>query len=96
VGSLAILVLLAVVVGLPITLVVFCVRLFQKWPGYLRGLAILPLAPLPIWTAQFVFDIRRDPTSHNLFPFEIGGVVAVSFVILMIVAVIYDVTVRRR
>ena len=40
------------------------------WGGWYSALAALPLAAWAFWLAIFLRDVSRDPTSHNLFPFE--------------------------
>ncbi|MFI4987301.1 MAG: hypothetical protein ACHQF3_07655 [Alphaproteobacteria bacterium] len=42
-----------------------------RWRGPWRVLALLALAPLVIDIARIVVDTRRDPTAHNLLPFEL-------------------------
>ena len=44
--------------------------------------------PLPLWLvwgAILVVDLFRDPTSHNLFPFEIllGAIIALVYLALL-------------
>ena len=42
-----------------------------KWRGRWRKAAILPVAAMTFVALRIVFDTARDPTSHNLWPFEI-------------------------
>ena len=42
-----------------------------RWQGLWRLLAALPIVVLLFVIARIVVDTSRDPTSHNLWPFEI-------------------------
>jgi hypothetical protein len=44
---------------------------FVRWRGAWRAAALLPLAGVVFVGASIVFDTRRDPTSHNLWPLEV-------------------------
>ena len=46
-------------------------RLLRRWAGAWRLAAGLPLLGWAIWGGNFARDVTRDPTSHNLFPFEV-------------------------
>lgn len=53
------------------------VAVLRRWRGAWRLAGALPLAPAAVWLVLFLRDVTADPTSHNLFPFEIGiGAVA--------------------
>jgi len=57
-----------------------------KWRGAWRVLGALPLPVIAFVIGRILMDTSRDPTSHNLWPFEIlmfglGGVVL--FVVLV-------------
>jgi hypothetical protein len=41
-----------------------------RWRGIWRALAVLPLVAILVWGAKDYSDLQRDPTSHNLLPFE--------------------------
>ncbi len=41
-----------------------------RWRGIWRALAALPLAMIILWCLKDCADLERDPTSHNLLPFE--------------------------
>lgn len=48
-----------------------------RWHGVWRLLAALPVGVLLFVIVRIIVDTRRDPTSHNLWPFEIfmwGGI----------------------
>ena len=42
-----------------------------KWRGRWRTAAAIPIAVMAFVVLRIVFDTSRDPTSHNLWPFEI-------------------------
>lgn len=56
------------------------IRSLSRWRGGWRLAAALPLLGVVFVVARIVLDTRRDPTSHNLWPFEIviGTVVALA------------------
>lgn len=58
-----------------------------RWHGVWRVLALLPLAGVLFVGARIVVDTRRDPTSHNLWPFEvlIAGVIGLFALVLLYV-----------
>jgi hypothetical protein len=60
------------------------------WKGGLwRVLALLPwVAVLLYWNIVLVPDWRKDPTDHNLFPFEIGMLFWPSAVYMAVLALI--------
>lgn len=86
----------ALLLAIPATLVILCAKLFGKWTEDDRWLALVPLIPFPAWFAKFLFDAGRSSSSHNLFPFEIVGLAILGFMILPIVAIIYDFKQRRK
>jgi len=54
-----------------------------KWRGGWRIAALVPAGALAFVALRIVFDTARDPTSHNLWPFEIitfggGALVAIG------------------
>jgi hypothetical protein len=68
-----------------IALPVWAVR---RWRGGWRLAAALPLAAIALVAARIVVDTARDPTSHNLWPFEIlmAGGASVAFLGLLALA----------
>ena len=44
---------------------------WRRWRGAWRAAAALPLAALAFVAGRIVLDTARDPTSHNLWPFEV-------------------------
>jgi len=58
-----------------------------RWRGGWRAAAIVPAAILAFVVLRIVIDTARDPTSHNLWPFEIlmaGALSAALTALLMI------------
>jgi NADPH:quinone reductase-like Zn-dependent oxidoreductase len=56
-----------------------------KWRGGWRIAAAVPALMMAFVIGRFVVDTARDPTSHNLWPFEIliwGGASAVVMGVL--------------
>ena len=45
--------------------------MLRRWASGWRMAAALPLLGRAVWVATFAWDVSLDPTSHNLFPFEI-------------------------
>ena len=45
--------------------------LIRRWRGWWRRVACLPIAALILWAIVIVVGIARDPTAHNLWPFEL-------------------------
>ena len=65
------LIALPLLFGLPLAYGWLQLRILRRWRGGWRLAAALPLPAWGIWAGGFVHDVTRDPTSHNLFPFEI-------------------------
>ena len=57
--------------GLPLLAIVLCALAFVRWKGGWRYAGGFPLALFALWLVKFLFDITRDPSSHNLWPFEL-------------------------
>lgn len=61
----------------PVGYLALQVIILRRWRGGFRLAAALPCLGWLIWAARFVHDVSLDPTSHNLFPFEmLIGVIA--------------------
>jgi hypothetical protein len=45
----------------------------RRWPRAAPALWALPALGYLGWAALFFRDVLRDPTSHNLWPFEIAA-----------------------
>ena len=73
--------MLALLAGLPLSYVVVQYFALTRWTGGLRIAAAVPLPLWLVWGAILVVDLFRDPTSHNLLPFEIllGAIVALVY-----------------
>lgn len=59
-----------------------------RWRGGWRLAACVPLAMVAFVVLRLMLDTASDPTSHNLWPFEILQVSAISLVVLGIVALV--------
>ena len=62
-------------------------RCVIRWRGGWRLAAGLPLLGWAVWGGLFARDVTADPTSHNLFPFEIMIGVTAALVYLGVLAV---------
>jgi hypothetical protein len=60
----------------------------RRWRGPWRVAAALPLAAMAFVAGRIVLDTARDPTSHNLWPFEIviAGGAGLAFLAALAVA----------
>ncbi len=58
------------------------VRSFATCRGAWCIAAALPLIGVGFVVGRIVIDTRRDPSSHNLWPFEVLGTVVVALVAL--------------
>jgi len=57
-------------------------RALLRWRGAWRWAASLPLLVVLWVVGNIVMEIRVDPTSHNLWPFEVLGVVVIAIAAL--------------
>lgn len=75
-------------IGLILALIVGYFRLqfvaLINWRGPAGYLAALPLIVWTSWLFMFLRDLNRDPTSHNLFPFEMAMIAAASGLYLLV------------
>lgn len=82
--------LIGIVLGFAIALapaalaVAASARLSVKSVDAWRGLAWVPPIPLVAWWAYFLIGVARDPTSHNLWPFEMVIWTAVSLTLFVL------------
>ena len=53
-----------------------------RWPGIWRWLAGIPLLLVGVVILRIIVDTSADPTSHNLWPFEVLVVVVLAGVAL--------------
>ncbi len=61
---------------------------FIRCRGVLRMVALLPLLALAFVLVRILVDTQADPTSHNLWPFEVG---MWSFLSLVFLSVLFGV-----
>ena len=76
----------AILLGVPLGYLALQARLLHRGHG---GWRLAAGAPLPIWLmwiARFAWDTTLDPTSHNLFPFEILIGAAAALLYLAVLA----------
>jgi len=69
-GGLALGVFAAAVLGAFAVCLVWPLWGVLRWRGIWRALAALPLVAIALWGVKDWLDLSRDPTSHNLLPFE--------------------------
>lgn len=56
---------------LPILAIMLLLRAKRQWEGRWKQVAILPFIVLALVSFNIIIGITLDPSSHNLFPFEI-------------------------
>ncbi|MFN3310460.1 MAG: hypothetical protein ACK40R_02005 [Thermomonas sp.] len=59
-----------------------------RWRGGWRWLAAVPAAAVAFVLLRIVLDTARDPTSHNLWPFELVMVAGASLVAMLALALV--------
>ena len=67
-----------------------------RWLGGWRIAAAVPAAMMGFVVLRIVFGVTRDPTSHNLWPFEILQVGALSVVVMVVLVVARKLSGARR
>lgn len=63
----------------------FCflvVRAFQRWTGGWRWALAVPVASVVILVLEISIGISRDPTAHNLWPFELLARLCLAYMIV--------------
>lgn len=60
-----------IIASLFFSLVTLEIMIFRRWRGAFRLLGLLPAAALFIVILNIIIGVQIDPTSHNLWPFEI-------------------------
>jgi hypothetical protein len=79
-----------VIVPLFLALVLACVAApvwaLWTWRGWWRLAAVAPFAVMAFVVGRIVVDTARDPTSHNLWPFEILYSGAAGLVLIVVLA----------
>ncbi len=88
VGSILFLVLAVGAIWLP-------VRWIRRWRGGWRIAAAVCLLPVPLSIANITLGLLADPTSHNLFPFEIAMAGAVAYGLMIVVGIAHVVVTGR-
>lgn len=66
-----------------------------KWTGMWRLAAALPLIVIAAYIGEIILHVRRDPTAHNLWPFEILMVSIAGLVFLGLCALMRWVVSRQ-
>ena len=59
-----------------------------KWRGWWRLAAVVPFAVMAFVVGRIVVDTARDPTSHNLWPFEILYSGAAGLALIVVLALV--------
>jgi hypothetical protein len=81
-----------VLVPLFLALVLACIGApvwaLWKWRGWWRLAAVVPFAIMAFVVGRIVIDTARDPTSHNLWPFEIlySGAAGLALIVVLALA----------
>jgi hypothetical protein len=78
----------ALLVGMGILVIAFLVAQvgsLWRWKGAWRLAGLVPLAYAVFVVTRIVVDVRRDPTSHNLWPMEVllaavGGLIGLGII----------------
>jgi hypothetical protein len=73
---------------LGIGLTVFGVWALLRWHGVWGWAALVPLLLVLGVVLRIVIDVRANPTSHNLWPFEVLAGVMAAGVLLGVIALI--------
>ena len=75
----------ALLFSMPILSFVLPIMAMRRWRGAWRVAAALAMAPICIDIWRIVTGVARDPTSHNLFPFEmiLWSVPGLAFLFLL-------------
>ncbi|WP_028381112.1 hypothetical protein [Legionella cherrii] len=63
-----------------------------KWKGGWRIAAFVPAALMAFVVLRLLIDVSADPTSHNLWPFEILQTAALSVAIMVALTIIRKIT----
>ena len=66
---------------MPVIYLALQIRAVMRWTGGFRLAALIPPAVWAMWAAVLILDLSRDPTAHNLFPFEIlvGALLSLAY-----------------
>jgi hypothetical protein len=66
------------IVGLVLGFVTAVIWALARWQGWWRWLAAALLLLVSIVVLKIILDTSIDPTSHNLWPFELLAVVLIA------------------
>ncbi|HLT91556.1 MAG TPA: hypothetical protein VKZ85_11470 [Woeseiaceae bacterium] len=80
------------VLGLGIAGIVLPLRAVRRWQGGWRVAAAIPLAIIGFVVLRIVIDTAIDPTSHNLWPFEVLQAAVISLLLIGVIVVARKVT----
>lgn len=80
--------LLGVVLLLIIGSIAWPIRAVRRWRGGWRTAALVPLAVMGFVVLRILVGTSMDPTSHNLWPFEVAmaGMVSVGAMVALVLA----------
>lgn len=79
--------LMWLVLGLGVLGIAWPAWALWKWRGGWRRWALLPMAAIGLVVLNILFGVMLDPTSHNLWPFEIVMAGGFSLVAMLVLAV---------
>ena len=77
-----------VLFGIPVLAIIFSVMAIKRWQGNWRYAGGLPLGIFGIWAGILIVSVIIDPTSHNLWPFEMMIWAAGTLVYLAVLFVV--------
>lgn len=60
-------------------------RALRHWHGWWRMVAVIPAAAVAGHAAFILARVLHDPTSHDLWPFELGMTLGAALVIISVV-----------
>lgn len=87
-GSLLFVVLVIAAYWLPI-------RWIRRWQGGWRLAAAVCLVPITLSIVNITLGLMSDPTSHNLFPFEIAIAGAIAYGMMIVVRIAHAIAAGR-
>lgn len=79
--------LMAAVFGLTIGGIVLPIVAFRKWQGGWKVAAAVPMCIMGFAILQIIVGVILDPTSHNLWPFELIFIGAISLAMIVILKI---------
>ena len=75
-------ILILVVAGTTLGFIGATIYALRNWTDGWRWFAGAPLLYVIANVVKLVIEVRADPTSHNLWPFEMLGTLALAFALL--------------